>query len=173
MFKILKPYQISIIYFILYLASYIYINLYIDSHIQIEHIACDAQEPSISETLKDPVSNQSQNKFNPEDTLCYFRDGKQYIAHPNNIDPNNPYKRADLIYQIKDLVYRIQCIKTLRDYTKGFVWNEWRRYIVEARTPESYALDKYFQDIFDNVETYTTKELIKTLMEQRQFWDHM
>jgi hypothetical protein len=102
---------------------------------------------------------------NSDNMLIYLKDGNWHIASFNENDPKNPYRRAELIYQIKDLVYRIQCIKTLRDYTKGFVWNEWRRYIVEARTPESYALDKYFQDIFDNVDTYTTKELVRTLKE--------
>lgn len=113
--------------------------------------------------------------------LAYMKDGRQYIASLNEDDPQNPYRRVDLINKIRELVYSIQCIKTQRDYTKGFVWNEWRRYIVEARTPESYAQDRYFQDIYDNVDTglhpeqcpYTTKELLKILKELKQFWDYM
>lgn len=116
---------------------------------------------------------QNQDIYNPENMLGYMKDGRQYIASLNEDDPQNPYRRVDLINKIRELVYSIQCIKTQRDYTRGFVWNEWRRYIVEARTPESYAQDKYFQDIYDNVDTYTTKELLKTLKELKQFWDYM
>ena len=111
--------------------------------------------------------------YHPDNMLCYIRDGRLYIASLHENDPNNPYRRADLIYKIKDLIDSIQGIKRLRDMTRGFVWNEWRRYYVEARTPESYAQDKYFQDIYDNVDSYTTRELIRTLKELKQFWDYM
>lgn len=122
--------------------------------------------------------------YHPDNMLCYIRDGRQYIASLHENDPQNPYRRADLIYKIKDLIDSIQGIKRLRDMTRGFVWNEWRRYYVEARTPESYAQDKYFQDggplagsrgapIYDNVDSYTTRELIRTLKELKQFWDYM
>lgn len=111
--------------------------------------------------------------YHPENMLCYIRDGKQCIASFNENDPQNPYRRADLIYKIRDLIDSIQGIKGLRDITRGYIWNEWRRSIVEARTPDSYAQDKYFDDIYDNVDSYTTRELIRTLKELKQFWDYM
>lgn len=117
--------------------------------------------------------NPGLDKNNPENMIQYTHNNKYYVSSYNEDDPNNPYRRSEQIYKIKSLVDHIQGIKRYRDISKGWIWDDRHKEFIVARTHESEDLDRYLQDIWDNVDTYTTKKQLITLKDLEKLWSYL